>query len=162
MGSSGYIDWHRLDTTIPWVRCRTGEHTYVYAFWLADYGRNPTDHGVSLLKGEAEHPDWFVHASTGDHVLTAYTPPGTIVSPNAGLVFAGHGAARPLLAGVMLGSVDCIYRTTGGMWWASEDDLTRRGKRLLKNLNELYLREPVLVTFVDAATDGNGGSRDPG
>jgi hypothetical protein len=162
VGNSGYIDWHRLDTSMPWIRQRQGEHTYVYAFWLVDYGRATKDHGVGLLKNESEHPDWFVHAATADHVLAAYTAPQTIVSPNFQSVFADNLSARPLLGSVLLGSTDCSYRNGDQfLWWAADQDLTRRGRRLIKDLNQLYLRPPVLVTFVDVPTDGTGGSRDP-
>ncbi len=162
MGASGYIDWHRLDNTMPWVRQRTGQHTYVYAYWLVDYGRTTRDRGVSILKGENLHPDWFIHARTADHVLDAYAPPSAVVSPNFTSVFRNKLRAEPLLAAALLGNADAVYHNNGQMWWAATDDLTRRGKRLLKAMNQLYERDAVLITFIDMPSDEKDGPRDPG
>lgn len=158
MGSSGLINWHRLDNTLPWVRWRQGERTSVFAFWLVDYGSASKDHGVALLKAEDRHPDWFLHAETADHVLAAYPPPKAAVSPNHHAVFEGF-QSRPLIGSLLLGSIDACYRRMERMWWASEDDLTWRGKRLLKKLNQLYEREAILVTFVENPADDSGSPR---
>lgn len=162
MGSSGYIDWHRLDRTMGWVKHRAGQHTYVYAFWLVDFGRNDRDRGVSLLK-DGTHPDWFIHAETADHLLGAYANPTVSVSPNFTRVFDNHLSSRPLLASLLLGTADSIYKTTSEqdrLWWAAKDDLTRPGKRLLKDMNKLYERDAHLITFIDTPTDERVGPRD--
>lgn len=161
MGCSGYVDWHRLDRTLPWIRQRTGPRTYVFAFWLVDYSLNNRDHGVTLIKDEGRHPDWFLHAETADHVLAAYPPIRSVVSPNHRGVFDNGLAARPLLASVLLGTADATYHSNDRMWWASVDDLTWRGKRLVKQLNRLYERDAELVTFVEGAADEKNGPRDP-
>lgn len=148
MGNTGYIDWHRLDRTVPWARHSDDHHSYVYAFWTVDYGRSDRDHGVTVLKQEDRHPDWYLHAESADHVLGAYAPPCTMVSPNFTAVFDNKLSARPLLASMLLGTADAVYHTPNGMWWADEHDLTRRGKRLLRTVDTLYERPAVLVTFV--------------
>lgn len=163
MGQTGYIDWHKLTAGRDWAEVKDTRHTYVYAFWPVDYGRSDVDHGVTLLKNEDLHPDWFVHAEEADSVLAAYCRPQTIVSPSFADVFDVNLAARPLLAAALLGTSSTRYVSADGRraWWCTSDDLTRRGKKLLKDLNQLYLRTPVVVTFVDGPTDGNTGPRDP-
>lgn len=160
MGNSGYVDWHRLDRTLPWVKVNNQHHTYVYAFWLVDYGSCKRDHGVALFKAEGRHPDWFVHADTADRVLAAYTTPSTVVSPNFTEVFGNKLSSGPLLASVLLGTSDAMYqlRPDGSLWWCDREDLVRKGKRLLGNLDELYGRKAILVTFLDRPTDENSGS----
>lgn len=149
MGSSGYIDWRRLDSSLPWIAYRQGYHTYVFAFWLVDYGHNDLDHGITMLKAEDKHTDWFLHAGTADHVLAAYPHPTSLMSPNFHHVFDEGLSARPLLGSLLLGTADACYRTLDRMWWAGDKDLTRRGRRQLKNLERLYERPAVLVTFVE-------------
>jgi len=165
MGYSGYVDWHRLDRTSWWSRNRAGQHTYVYAFWLVDYGRSDTDHGVTLLKAEGAHPDWFLHAETADQVLAAYTRPSMSVSPNFRHVFGNNLAAKPLLGALLLGTADAVYRTVyegkDSAFRCTFDDLTRAGKKLMRANNKLYERPAHLVTFVDNVTDENSGSRGP-
>lgn len=161
MGDSGIIDWERLDRTLPWVKQRQGHSTFVYAFWLADYGRATRDHGVSLLKAEGRHPDWYVHAESADHVLVAYTPPKSSVSPNFMQVFADKLSSKPLLGSLLLGTVDACYKRLDQMWWACEADLTGQGRRLLRKLDHLYERRHILVTFVEGPTDEQSGPRDP-
>lgn len=162
MGSSGFVDWHRLDRTLPWVRRNTGQSTYVYAFWLVDYGKADKDTGVSLFKPDGAHPDWFIHSDTADHVLAAYTNPHTLISPNFERVFDNKLASRPLLGSLLLGTTNAAFHGRNDlMWWCSHDDLTWWGRNLLKQFDKLYLRQSILVTFVDRPTDENGGSRDP-
>lgn len=164
LGSSGYVDWHRLDRTLPWIKVNNHHHTYVYAFWLVDYRQPVDDHGVDLLKPEGkQHPDWFVHADTADRVLAAYTTPDTIVSPNFTQVFATDLSSRPLLASMLFGTADAMYMrgSAGQAWWCDPTDLTWRGKLLLKQMDRLYERPSVLVTFLDKPTDENTGPRDP-
>lgn len=143
-----------------WVRQRTGHHTYVFAFWLVDYGRNETDRGVGLLKEDGTHPDWFVHADSADHVLGAYANPKTLVSPNFDRVFDTL-SSKPLLAAALLGTADAVYRTANEdrLWWAADPDFTRAGKKLIKDMNKLYERDAHLVTFIEAPTDGTTGPR---
>lgn len=171
VGSSGYIDWHRLDHTLPWVRHPQDYHTYVFAFWLVDYGRSTHDQGITLLKAEGGHTDWFLHADTADQVLAAYPHPRTLMSPNWHHVLDREGlAARPLLGSVLLGSIDACYRTMDKMWWADKNDLTWRGRRLLRQLDHLYERPAVLMTFIEGkatsdpafrASDENNNPRGP-
>lgn len=148
---------------LPWVKVNGQQHTYVYAFWLVDYGTASKDHGVSLLKTSDRHPDWFVHAETADRVLAAYTTPSTWVSPNVRDVFDNHLSASPLLAAVLLGTADVMYMTNseGRLWWCDRGDLSWSGKRLLRRLDRLYERRAVLVTFLDRPTDENSSPRDP-
>lgn len=166
MGCSGYINWHRLDRTLGWVKNRSGYHTYVYAFWLADYSwladrGHSRDAGVAMFK-DHPHPDWFVHSETADHILVAFTPPDSYASPNVTDVFENNTlASRPLLGSLLLGTSDTVYLSEQDQyWWAHRDDLTWIGRRVLKALDRLYEREPVLVTFVDAPTDESGSPRD--
>lgn len=164
MGGSGYVDWQRMDRTISMFRQAPTSSTSVYAFWMVDYGANDRDHGISVFKDEGRHPDWFIHGDKADHVLAAYTPMKTMVSPNFTKVFDNNLAARPLLGSVLLGSSDCVYRVSSEnnrLWWAAERDLTYRGRKLLHVLNRLYERDAVLVTFIDGVTDENSGPRDP-
>lgn len=162
MGSSGYVNWHKLDRMLPWVRHRAGSHTYVYAFWMVDYAGSDEDTGVQIFKKGGQHPDWFIHATTADHVLDAYPHPKTLVSPNFEEVFTSHLKARPLLGSLLLGSTDTAYQNggVGQMWWCAAEDLNFRGRQVLKQLDRLYERPAILVTFVDWATDENGGPRD--
>jgi len=161
VGCSGYVDWFRLDRTLPWIRQRQGLRTSVFAFWTVDYGTSEIDHGVSLVKAEGRHPDWFLHAETADHVLTAYPHPKSMVSPNFKAVFDNSLVAKPLLGAVLIGTADGVYRSLDRWWWAGPDDLTWRGKRLMKHLNRLYERDGTLVTFVEGVTDEDNGPRDP-
>lgn len=166
MGSTGYIDWHRI-TRPPFIADqRSGLQTCVFAFWTVDYGRSDTDHGVTLLKREGGHPDWFIHSDTADQVLAAYAKPDSIVNPAYTEVFDAL-AAKPLLASVLLGTSAICYRevgvhsSPGQLWWASEKDLTRPGRKLMKALTDLYLRPPTLVTFINPRPmkEGNPGAR---
>lgn len=108
----GYIDWHRLSRSEQHAEIADGRQTYVYAYWLVDYGRAVRDQGVSLLKREDSHPDWFIHAENADHVLAAYCHPRTVVSPQFSTVYDDNLAARPLLAAMLLGTSDRFYRTS--------------------------------------------------
>jgi hypothetical protein len=163
VSNSGIIDWDRLDRSLPWIKYRTGYSTSVFAFWLADYGRSRRDHGVTLLKAQDRHPDWFLHAETADHVLAAYPPPKSSISPNYSQVFGVGLQAKPLLASMLLGTADAYYQMRDRMWWADHHDLTRRGRRLITNLDHLYERCSVLVTFVEgkSPSDETSGPRGP-
>lgn len=161
MSDSGIVDWGRLDRMLPWIKYRTGQSTSVFAFWLADYGRSRRDHGVTLLKDEGRHPDWFLHSETADHVLAAYPPPKAAISPNYAQVFGDRLHAKPLVAAMLLGTTDACYQMRERMWWASHDDLTRKGRRLIRALDDLYERPSVLVTFVEGLTDETSGPRGP-
>lgn len=163
MGNSGYVDWHRLDRTLPWVKVNQQHHTYVYAFWLADYGTATSDHGVSLFKAEGAHPDWFIHAQTADQVLAAYQP-ASWFSPNHRQAYGPDLAAYPLLGCLLLGTADAMYMRGGAdhPWWCDTDDLVLRGRLLLKQMSHLYEREAVLVTFLDRPTDENSAPEVPG
>lgn len=161
MGNTGYVDWHRLTRTQqPWTASAAG-HTSVFVFFPVDYGRNNRDHGVSLLKNEGLHPDWFVHAERGDQVLDAYCQPDTMVSPNYQAIFSDDHASKPLLAGILLGTSDREYISNEYRWHCTKSHLTRAGKKLIKELTGLYLREPAIITFVDKVTDEDSGPRDP-
>lgn len=153
MGYSGHVNWSRLDRTHPWIR-NQDRHTSVYAFWPVDYRHPRRDHGVGLFKAQDRHPDWFLHAETADHVLTAYVRPTMVVSPNLTEVFDDDLVARPLLASVLLGTANAVYRTHEElMWWCAVEDLTLKGRLLVTQLSHLYERDPVLVTLVDGASD---------
>lgn len=148
VGHTGYIDWQRLARTRTWSAA--GGNTFVYAFWLADYGRNTSDHGVGLLKGEGAHPDWFLYADNADKVLFSVLPDGLELSPNAVEVFDTTLTSAPIVASTLLGSAASTYVSSANQyWWAAHNDLTRAGKRLVKELSMLYLRAPVLVTFLE-------------
>lgn len=150
MGHTGYIDWHRLARTRPWTD--TGEgNTFIYAFWLADYGRSEQDHGVNLLKGEGEHPDWFLYSDAADRLLFSVGVDELIVSPNITDVYDSHLTSRPLIASILLGTAKATYASADrtAYWWASVRDLTRPGKRLVKEISMLYLRPPVIITFLE-------------
>lgn len=151
MGNSGIIDWTRLDRLPSWTHRADGQFTFVFAFWLVDYGRSNHDDGVAVLKPGSEHPDWFLHAENADHVLAAYYPPKASVSPNYGMVFGDKLQTRPLLGSLLLATTDGVYERNGEMWWAGTADLTFRGRRLVKKLDRLYERPHHLVTFVEAA-----------
>lgn len=149
LSDSGYIDWHKLSRHPQWTPGADGQ-TFVYAFWLVDYGRAARDHGVTLLKDEGRHPDWFVHADRADQVLAAYCQGSPIVSHNFGDVFDHAMFARPLLASVLLGTLDGTLRDGPDRYWTCEPQhLDRRGQRLVKDLSMLYLRQPHIVTFID-------------
>lgn len=156
MGCSGFLDWHRLERTHPWT-VDAEHHTSVFAFWCADYSTPQYDLGLRILKrGDGQHPDWFIHSDTADNVLAAYIPANALVSPNFRTVFHDGAYARPLLGAVLLGTSDATFRSGDSMWWASFDDLTRRGKRLVADLNRLWERRAFLITFVDRTSDEDG------
>lgn len=164
MGHSGLVNWHRLERTLPWVKVNGQQHTYVYAFWLVDFGRlTRQDSGVEVLKQPGGHPDWFIHAQTADRVLDAFLNPDTWVSPNRGLVFDDASVARPLLASMLVGTSDGMYQTSqeGQLWWCDYGDLTWRGRVVVRHLNDLYERRAILLTFLDKPTDEDNGPRDP-
>jgi hypothetical protein len=150
VGHTGYIDWHRLARTKPWTD--TGEgHSFVFAFWLADYGHTNHDHGLGLLKGEGSHPDWFLYAETADRMLFSVGVDDLIVSPNITEVYDTHMTSRPLIASILLGTAKATYAAPDrtAYWWCSVRDLTRPGKRLVKEISMLYLRPPVIITFLE-------------
>lgn len=150
MGHTGYIDWHRLARTKPWIDTEEGR-SFVFAFWLADYGRTDKDHGLGLLKGEGSHPDWFLYADTADRMLFSVGVDDLIVSPNITEVYDTHLTSRPLIASILLGTAQATYAAPdhSAYWWASVRDLTRPGKRLVKEISMLYLRPPVIITFLE-------------
>lgn len=158
MGHSGYIDWHGVSRKKPGAHTSAGQ-SYVYAFWLVDYGRATADHGVTLLKREDRHPDWFLHAENADGVLVAHARPDTLLDTAGWDKVFGAPTSRPLLASVLLGTANRVHHedATAGYWQCAEEDLTSRGKRLIKDLTLLYLRAPVLVTFLDPAADEDDG-----
>lgn len=150
---SGHVDWASLvvPAASPWVNTGEGS-TFVYAFVPVDYGSSgDTDAGISLLKPYGRHPDWFVHAERADMVLSGRVPPSVSVSANHRQVMAEDLTTEPLLAAILIGTSDAVYalpdRTT--YWSCSPAGLTRRGRRMIKDLATLYLREPVLLTFLD-------------
>lgn len=150
MAYTGYIDWHRLGRTRPWTDTRQG-NTFVYAYWTADHGYSEHDRGVGLLKPRAQHPDWFLYAEQADKILFSALPDGLVASPNLTQVYDTHLTARPLLGSILLGTVQTTYAypDQSAYWWASGNDLTRPGRRLLKQLSMLYLRPPIIVTFLE-------------
>lgn len=145
---------------------RSGLQTSVFAFWTIDFGRSDADHGLTLLKREGGHPDWFVHSDAADQVLAAYAKPDSIVNPGYAEVFENL-AAKPLLGSLMLGTSSLSYREVGmhsppgQLWWCSEKYLTRSGRKLLARISDLYLRPAVLVTFINPRPmkEGNPGAR---
>ena len=163
MGHSGLVNFHRLENTLPWVKINGQHHTYVYAFWLVEYGREDRrDVGVDVLKEAGRHPDWFIHADTADQVLVAYLSPDTWVSPNRLHVFDADRAAFPLMGSMLLGTSDAMYQThpNGRLWWCDYGDLTWKGRLLMRQLNNLYDRRAILVTFLDRPSDENSRPRD--
>lgn len=158
MGHSGYIDWHAVSRKKPGAHTSAGQ-SYVYAFWLVDYGRASADEGVRLLKGEDRHPDWFLHAENADGVLAARARTGTLLDTAGWDKVFGAPMSRPLLASVLLGTANRVHHedATSAFWQCTEADLTWRGKRLVKEMTLLYLRAPVLVTFLDPAADEDDG-----
>lgn len=153
MGSTGYVDWHRI-TRGPFIGdLRAGLQTSVFAFWTVDYGRSTRDRGVTLLKAEGGHPDWFIHADRADHVLAAYAHPQSMVNAGFMQVFDTL-QSKPLLGSLLLGTSNLYYKHIGrddpdAAWFASRDDLTRAGRKLLARVDDLYLRPATIVTFID-------------
>lgn len=147
MSHSGYIDWHRISR--HGTDTRQGS-TVVFAYWLVDYTTNIADDGVTVLKHEGEHPDWFLHADHADQLVFSVGVDELIPSPNVGEVYDTHLTSRPLLATVCLGTAAATYQAPDGdYWWCALGDLTRAGRRVVKELSMLYLRSPVIVTFMD-------------
>lgn len=149
---SGYVDWASLNAPLaPWQDTGEGE-SFVYAFVLADDDSHwIEDAGVGVLKPSGSHPDWFVHADKADMVLTGQCPPTVSVSANYQQVLGDNFKTRPLLASLCLGTSDAVYATAdrSKYWSCDQGDLTRRGRRLFKDMATLYLREPILLTFLD-------------
>lgn len=154
MLDSGYINWFRLNQT--WYDTGQGS-TFVYAFWLADYTQRGRDHGVGILKPENAHPDWFVHAESAESVVFSVTPGDWVISPNLTDVYDTHDThdthltSRPVLAAVCLGTSDAVYANARrtAYWWCGYDDLIRPGKKLIQRLTDLYLRPPVILTYLN-------------
>ncbi len=148
MSHSGYIDWHRLAR----YGTDTGQGgTAVFAYWLVDYTRSEADAGVTVLKHEGAHPDWFLHADHADQLVFSVGADELVASPNVAEVYDTNLTSKPLLASICLGTAAATYRSpdSAGYWWCAMNDLTRPGRRLIKELSMLYLRTPVIVTFMD-------------
>lgn len=153
---TGYIDWRRMTQSGLWINTAQGT-TFVYAFWLADYPDPPArEAGLSLLRADDAHPDWFCAGPRVDQILHADVHPKDVVSPNLGEVFENGLYSRPLLAALCLGSASATYASADvtRYWWAHPDDLVRKGTQLVKDANTLYGRKPVIVTFLDFAPIG--------
>jgi hypothetical protein len=145
VGDSGYIDWHRMHHQLQDTALGS---TFVYAFWLADYGYNTQDHGLRLVKPRGAHPDPFIYAPGADEVLFSVSHDSWSVSPNLAQVYDTHLTSRPALASVCLGTSSSLYARDGEYWWAARGDLTRSGRRVIKDLSHLYGRTPVLLTYL--------------
>lgn len=153
MAQTGYIDWQRLARSPHWQDTNEGV-TFVYAFWMADYGYPRGDAGLAMLRDNGAHPDWFCAGQHVDQVIAAGVGPGDVISPNMVAVFDDNLISRPLLASVCLGSASSTFATAenaAGYWWCADRDLNRKGRRVVKELTGLYLRPPVLLTFLDFA-----------
>lgn len=152
MTRTGYIDWHRLAKSSHWISTDQGV-TYVYAYWMADYpDRNS---GLAMLRGSGLHPDWFCAGLRVDQILTACElHPRDVVSPNMTEVYESGIYPRPMLASLCLGTADTTYGDGTYYWWAAPGDLNKQGTRLIKDINALYEREPVILTYLDFAPIG--------
>lgn len=147
MSESGYIDWHRLCQS--WQDTGEGS-TFVYAFWLSDHRLSGPDPGLTILKKQGAHPDWFIHADSADCVLYSVCRRDWVVSPNLTEIYDTHLTSRPALASVCLGTTDAVYADASrtSYWWCGYDDLIRPGKKLIRQLSTLYLRPPVILTYL--------------
>lgn len=149
MAHTGCIDW----PTKSDVFFNTGEGTtHVYAFWLADYP--PVESPLSMLRPPGSHPDWFCAGPNVDQVLAATISANEVASPNIVDIFDDALFSKPLLASICLGSASATYATPdrSGYWWADEKkSLTRSGRSLVKDISKVYLRKPIIVTFLDLA-----------
>jgi hypothetical protein len=159
VGDSGYIDWHRLHTHLR--DTGTGS-TFVYAFWLADYDRNARDYGLMLIKPGGAHPDPFIYGTGADEVLFSVARDGWSISPNLTGFYDTHLTSRPALGAICLGTSTHLYAQGEDYWWCAYPDLTRTGRKLVKQLSELYGRTPLLLTYlslhpIDPAVPGATG-----
>lgn len=126
-------------------------NTYVYAFWLSDV--EALHDGLDLLRPD-EHPDWFCAGAEVDTVLAAGVRPHDVVSPNVVDIYDDRLISKPLLGAMCLGSASAIYaiedaRVGTEHWWCAPSDLTWRGRLLLHELNRLYGRQAVLLTYLE-------------
>lgn len=153
MGATGYINWDLIAQLPHWETTREGT-TFVYAYWLVDYGVSPYDDGVRVFKRDSAHPDWFIHSDKADRILTSQCLPDLMVSDNYRNVFDERGGrfhAKPLLASILLGTSDAVYATHDrrDYWTCAYWNLDRRGKKMVRDLTILYQRGVQIVTFLD-------------
>lgn len=174
---SGCIDW---PTGNGYTTSTDRNGMWVYAFWLTDYSE-PVDVGLALVT-KAQHKllkDPFVHCEGPQHTITLPKPYCTVggnasrvyppeLQPEPAAAFGGDTDARgrylrwtydagaQVLAAVCLGTSAAVYvdTKTETYWQATTDALTRKGRKLVQALNELYgPRHAELVTYVDMASD---------
>lgn len=149
--------------------------TWVYAYWLAQY-TEPLEAGLDIVDGaNVEHQlrDPFIHCEGPDYTIALpethcvfnatavyptarrleYTDP---LDPDA--IHRGNylrytmDAGAPVLAAICLGSVPFAYTLGVAGWMADMHHLTRKGRKLIAAVSELYDgREAHLVTYVDAS-----------
>lgn len=171
---TGYIRWPRSGNGFV----KTGENgMWVYGFWPADPTIAQLDAGLELVVTEPEprtYLDSFVrcHGPLGTLALPL---PDSVASPNEDLLYLNEqapayvgpsgnpdqrlaylehtlDAGRPILAGICLGTIDETWLDEeGGYWCATEFDLTRKGRKLINLMSDLYGadRRPLLVTYLD-------------
>lgn len=145
---------------------------WVYAFWRTDTAAQ-LDAGLDLLtsSGEPRLRDPFIrcHGPGGtlalplpDVLATPYEevylgdvprPVGPTGDAVERLRYLEHtlDAGRSILAGICLGTVDTVYADLrGDYWFATTPDLTRKGRKLVRLVSELYGDRPHrLLTYVD-------------
>lgn len=156
MAHTGILNWSALQKSTNWVNTGLGS-TYVYAFWLADVPEHPTrDSGLAMLRNTGMHPDWFCAAPRTDTVLFPELRPTDVVSPNLTEVFTDGLHARPVLGALCLGAASATYASAAEniYWWAHDNDMTRPGIKIIKDVSDLYARRPVILTFLDFAPIG--------
>lgn len=153
--------------------------TWVYAFWLAEY-TEPVEAGLEIVPDteaaastEKLLRDPFIHCEGPDYTIALPQPHnalgGSLVYPatrrleyteplDPDAIHRGNylrytmDAGAPVLAAVCLGSVPFVYTLGVAGWLATPKDLTRKGRKLVDAISELYGGRPAhLVTYVDAS-----------
>lgn len=167
-GSTGWIKWPDISSG-EWTDSGEGG-VWVYAFWPCQFSEEvtkptyavPPDHELASETMTFEY----------DPFVRCIGPESTIALPNPDVLLSDDqiypledvplsaqdreadlwhmfDAGVPVLAAVCLGTSGHSYVNNDGYWHCAEDDLTDKGQALLAVLNQLYTREPVLVTYLD-------------
>jgi hypothetical protein len=142
---TGCIDWRRMGRSKHFINLGIGL-TYVYAFWVADQV------DIDLLRPDENPHDIFCAGPDIDNVLLAGVRAGDIISPNLSDAFEPDLMSKPLLGALCLGTADAVFVTADldqHHWWADHSDLTPRGRLMLHELDRMYGRKAVLLTFLD-------------